>query len=84
MTVQERESNRNYWILLIVAILTVIVLANLMTPDDDLDLRIENAAEEIGDGFEDAGRDLDPDRSTGDKVGDAIEDMGESVREQSE
>jgi hypothetical protein len=45
--------------------------------------KIENAADEFGDGVEDAAEEMQ-DRSTGEKIGDAIEDTGEEMQEMAE
>lgn len=45
--------------------------------------KIENAADEFGDGVEDAAEEMQ-DRSAGEKMGDAIEDTGEEMQEMAE
>lgn len=45
--------------------------------------KIENAADDLGDGVEDAAEEMQ-DRSTGEKIGDAIEDTGEEMQEMAE
>jgi hypothetical protein len=52
----------------------------LVTACDD-DSPLENAAQDVSRGLEDAVEELDTDRSVGEKVGDAIEDTGEKVQD---
>lgn len=51
---------------------------------EDDDTPAENAAEELSEGVEDAVEELDPNRTTGEKIGDAIEDTGEEIKDASE
>lgn len=48
---------------------------------DNKDSSAQNAAEEISEGIEDAGEELDRDRNFGEKAGDAIEDTGEEMQD---
>ncbi len=48
---------------------------------EDDDTPIENAAEEVAEGIENAGEELEKDHSLGEKAGDAIEDAGEEIQD---
>ena len=45
--------------------------------------KMENAADDLGEGMEDAAEDMQ-DRSTAEKVGDAIEDAGDDIEDAAE
>lgn len=78
-----KENKTSYIILVIVAIVAVVGMFTLMQPKDE-STQMGRAVDEIADGFEDAGRELDPNRTPGEKFGDAVEDMGESIQDASE
>ncbi|MDB2415046.1 hypothetical protein N9W34_04665 [Rickettsiales bacterium] len=42
---------------------------------------MQDAAEEISEGFQRAAEELDPDRNIGEKVGESIEDAGEEIQD---
>lgn len=67
------------FILLAVCALTFVAACDEPTPAE----RVENAAEDMGDGIEDATEELQ-DRSMGEKMGDAIEDTGEDIQDAAE
>lgn len=75
------NSNTNYFILAAVAIVAVVALTFFMQPEKNPDSRLGNAVEEMADGVEDAGRELDPHRTTGEKIGEAVEDAGERIQD---
>ena len=52
----------------------------LVTACDD-DTPLENAAQDVSRGLEDAVEELDTNRSIGEKVGDAVEDTGEKIQD---
>ena len=74
------DSRNNYYMLAVIAVVMIIGLVVLLQPEDP-QTNFSDAVEEVGEGFEDAGRELDPNRTTGEKVGDAIEDMGEDIED---
>lgn len=43
--------------------------------------KVENAADEMGDGIEEAAEEFDGDRTMGEEMGDSIEDAGEELQE---
>ena len=77
--------NRNTYLgfAVIAAIIAVIIFV-LMQPREDSSTKLGRAADEISEGIEDAGRELDPNRTTGEKIGDAVEDLGEDIQDASE
>lgn len=79
MTTSNGKSN--YWVIILIAVVLIGGLVMLGQTRKEPSDRLENAAEEIGEGLEDAGRELDPHRSAGEKIGDAIEDAGESIED---
>jgi hypothetical protein len=75
------ESKTKYVILGVVAVLAVVAVIYVINPRSDVGSRMDMAAEELSDGVEDAGRELDPDRTPGEKIGDAIDDVGEGIED---
>lgn len=67
------------FVLAAAAMLTLVSACKEETPAD----RVENAADEVADGVEDAGEELQ-DRSATEKMGDAVEDTGEEIKENAE
>lgn len=65
-----------FFVLLAVVALTFVAACDEPTPAE----RVEDAADEVGDGIEEAAEDMQ-NRSTGEKMGDAIEDAGEEMQE---
>jgi hypothetical protein len=78
------EHRNAYLGMAVIALVIAFIIAALLQPKDTPTTSLGRAAEEISDGFEDAGRELDPNRTTGEKVGDAIEDIGEDIQDASE
>lgn len=70
-----------YWVLILLAGILIGGLLMLGQTKEEPSTRLGNAVEELGEGLEDAGRELDPNRSAGEKVGDAIEDFGDRVED---
>ncbi len=70
-----------YILMGIVAVVVVIALVNM---NNEPSTQLGRATEELSEGVEDAGRELDPNRSAGERVGDAIEDMGENIQDATE
>lgn len=64
------------FVLLAVVALTLVAACDEPTPAE----RVENAADELGDGAENAAEEMQ-DRSAGEKMGDAVEDAGEEVQD---
>lgn len=71
-----------YIALFVIGALLLVVITDSMKSEPET--RLGAAVEEIGDGVKNAGRELDANRSTGDKIGDAVEDLGNDIREGSE
>ena len=79
-----REMNKSRLMNLLFALLAVCALTFVAACDEPTaGEKVENAADEFGDGVEDATEELQ-DRSTGEKVGDAIEDTGEEIQDAAE
>lgn len=75
-------TNSNYIPIAIIAIVAIVALIYLtQQPKPNNDSKVGAAVEDIGDSIEDAGRDMDPNRSTGEKIGDAVDDAGDSIDE---
>ena len=64
-----------------VASLTIFTAALLLSSCKEKDSPVENAAQELSDGIENAKEELDVDRTIVDKVGDSIEDLGEEIQD---
>lgn len=80
---EKRNSTGGYIFLAVLAIVTLIAFTYLLKPphDNSLGARVENAAEELSDGVRDAGRELTPNRTATDKIGDAVNDVGEDIKD---
>lgn len=75
-------NHKNYIPIAIIAIVALVALVFLMQqPRDTDDNALGAAVEDLGDNIEDAGRDMDPDRTTGERIGDAVDDAGDSIDE---
>jgi hypothetical protein len=73
--------------IIIVVLLAIIAGAYFMNnrPDNGNDTRIERAADELGDGVDDAADELSGrEKSPGEKIGEAIEDAGENIKDSSQ
>lgn len=68
-----------FFVLLAVSALTVVAACKEPTTGE----KIENAAEELGDGVEDAADEFD-NRSPMEKMGDSIEDAGDEIQDAAE
>lgn len=75
------EANKNYIPIAIIAIVALVALVFLIQQPKENDSPVGAAMEDIGDSIEDAGRDMDPNRSTGERIGDAVDDAGDSIDE---
>ena len=65
------------------AIITLMIVMLTGCYDDEKTApeRVENAADEVSQGFEDAADELDPNRTAGEEVGDAVEDAGQAIED---
>lgn len=85
MTVKQTDSNKySYVILALIAVVALAALFYLTRPSDEPSTRLGKAVDEVSEGLEDAGRELKPERTTGEKIGDAVEDAGEAIQDSSE
>lgn len=77
-------NDRNSYLgMAIIAIIAgIVIFALLQQPkEQESTTAVGRAVDEISDGVEDAGRELDPNRTTGEKIGDAVEDAGEEIQD---
>lgn len=81
-------SNKNTATYIIITVLVLVIfwvaIGSLQEQDDSLGGRIERAAEDLSDGARDAARELDPDRGPVEKIGEAIGDAGEDIKDATE
>ncbi|WP_299372952.1 hypothetical protein [uncultured Kiloniella sp.] len=70
-----------YMVLIGAAVLVAVVVGVSLQNDPTLGERLGDAAEEVGDGVEDASEELDPNRTLGEDIGDAIEDAGDELQD---
>jgi F0F1-type ATP synthase membrane subunit b/b' len=70
---------RNYIAWAILVIVALLAFSFFMKPGTEE--RLSNAANEVGEGIEDAKRELDPNPTTGEQIGGAIEDLGEDIQD---
>lgn len=75
------NQSRHQYIIYAILVLLSVALTVALIGNNEPDTRFGRAMEELGDGVEDAGRELDPHRSPGEKFGDAIEDLGEGIED---
>ena len=75
------NSRNGYLGLAVIALIAVIVIVFLVQPKEEPSGKFGEAAEELSDGVEGAVRELDPHRTTGEKIGDAIDDAGEDLED---
>jgi hypothetical protein len=74
------SGNAKYIIIIAIIIAALaFFVANQKKEPAPLSERVENAAEKISDGVTEAGRELDGDRTVGEKIGDAVEDAGTAI-----
>ncbi len=74
-------NNKNYIPIAIIVIIALVALIYLTQQPKNNDSVVGAAMEDVGDSIEDAGRDLDPNRTTGEKIGDTLDDAGDSIDE---
>ncbi|WP_085902066.1 hypothetical protein [Kiloniella majae] len=68
--------------MLIGAVVVVAIAVGVsMQNDPTLGERLGDAAEELGDGVEEASEELDPNRTLGEEIGDTIEDAGDELQD---
>ena len=77
-----RNNYLSYGILFVaVIVIAVTVVAYMKPQDNSLGARVDRAAEDVSDGVKDAARELDPNRTPAEKVGDALEDAGDNLKD---
>lgn len=77
-----KKDTTGYVIVAIIAIVAIIGIF-LYTQRGE-PTRLGEAVDDVSQGLEDAGRDLDPHRTTGEKIGEAVEDIGEDIQRKAE
>ncbi|MCH2546926.1 MAG: hypothetical protein MK052_04860 [Alphaproteobacteria bacterium] len=81
MHTQLENTQRRSFINILFVLLAVFALTFVAACDDPTPAeRVEDAADEVGDGVEEAVEDMQ-DRSPAEKMGDAIEDTGEEIQD---
>lgn len=75
------QSRNQYIIYTVLVVLAVLLTVVLLNNNREPETKFGRAMEELGEGVEDAGRELDPHRTTGEKVGDAIDDLGDDIQD---
>lgn len=74
------NDNKNYVPIAIIAIVALVALVYLMQQPRN-ESAVAAAVEDVGTSIEKAGRDMDPDRTTGERIGDTFKDMGDDIDE---
>lgn len=74
-------NNSNYLPLAIIAIVALIALVYFTQQPRENKSPIAAAVEDIGDGISDAGRDMNPNPTPGERIEDAVKDVRDSVDE---
>ncbi len=73
---------KNYVPVIIIAIVAVLALVFLMQqPDNTTNDSVSASVEDMGDTIEEAGRDMDEDRTVGERVGDSFDEAGDEIDE---
>lgn len=75
-----KKSNYTTILLVVVVVLGLLLVLN-WNSDKPFWKRVDNATEELGDGIKDAGRELEPNRTPGEKIGDAVKDLGDDIKD---
>jgi Phr family secreted Rap phosphatase inhibitor len=70
-----------HMILIGAVVVVAIAVGVTMQNDPTLGERLGDAAEEMGDGVEEATEELDPNRTVGEEIGDTIEDAGDEIQD---
>ncbi len=80
MAMPTNPNNKNYIPLAILAIVALIALVFLMQKPATTQGSVSEIVENAGDSLKKTGRDMDPNRTTGEKIGDAVEDAGDDIQ----
>lgn len=75
------QPRQQYLIYGLLILLSATLTAALMANNEPKETRLERAMEELGDGMQNAADEFDTDRSTGEKFGDAVEDLGDDIKD---
>jgi uncharacterized protein YpmS len=75
------NNNTHFVMLAIIALFVVVALIFLMQPRDEPSTQLGRAVDEMTDGMEDAADELDPNRTTGERIDETLEDAGESIKD---
>ncbi len=80
-----RRSPNTIILVIVIAVLVIVTLA-YFDRQNEPSTRVGKAAEEVGEGLEDAARKLKPEseRTVGERIGDRVEKLGENIKESSE
>ena len=77
MTPQRQQ----YLIYAVLILFSAALTAAIINNNEPKETGFERAMEELGDGIDNAADELDHDRTAGEKFGDAIEDMGDDIKD---
>lgn len=75
------NTNNSYIVLIVVAIVAVVAMAYLIRPQEESSTALGRAVEEISEGMHDAANELDGNRTPGEKLGEAVEDVGRDIKD---
>lgn len=75
----QNNNNSSYVILAIVAIIAVVALVFFLQPRDEPSTQLGRAVEEMAEGIDDAANEFGRDKTAGEKLGDAVEDLGDDI-----
>ncbi len=73
------NARNNNLIITLIVILALVGLVWFLQNPHNASKQISNATEDASYGLQKTGRDLDPDRSVGQKIGDAAQDVGHDI-----
>jgi hypothetical protein len=77
-----RSNTNNFFVIAVIAVIAIVALVLFMQPrNETVGNRVGNAAQEVGEGIDDAADELTPNRTLRDRMGDGVEDVGESIKD---
>lgn len=75
------HSRNQYIIYAVLILLSAALTTALIRNNDASDTRFERAMDELSDGVDNAADEFDHDRTPGEKFGDAVEDIGDDIKD---
>ncbi len=75
------DNNNKNLIIIILVVVAVVAIAVAIDSNEKPSSKLGKAVDEVAEGIDDAADELNPERrTTGEKIGDAVEDMGNDIK----